>query len=784
MSRRWLELRDINGAVSPQINGVDVDHFITLYRGLSYHATGAIIDAVGKLSVQLPLTDPAAKAADIGTHILVHDSDYSDPVAHAIVSSKATTIQDGPWVQLECDDLLGELGKITVTSGYATPVATGEPLALTVQRLADMKRTVFDSTAPAWTSTCDITTLDGLDFLAMGVSSFQALDKLREERHAHLKRGPERLLKFGRFFAGSGFQPSGYQAKRPTAGSWRVSDGSAPEILLIDPGSFNISNDGQFINDMTAFGSGNGDDRLDLSFVYYADKTQVVGYDYAHPVKRRYRLDGGGIDTMEYYLDDPTSKSVRGWSMQQIQHNDIGAASGNPNAMLDASASLYQAVLAELIWNSVPDIRISFRTIGNGNPIDLAGKTLHVQWFEHDSSGARVITVDDDYYILEVKCSPTDDGVMYWDWIVSSQARWDATTNATITGALQDIRSLSNTPMIYPDTMVVGPLERDLAGTDQTGAAVSFDITIPADLRQISVKEAVFVVTPVHLQSTATTAIGGQHQHTINIPVLSTPAFTSSTDHAHATSGGGHGHTASAADHAHATSVGAHAHGATLSGGTSTNAAGTGSLMNAFNTHYHTMLIASGGTPGDLDHGGYLYVGGGPSHIQATAGKQIQASTDPGIGYSSIVTDHSHSSSTSGSTAGNGAFSQGSTGAGAFNNATTGYGGFALGSSASGAYSTFTNTNATTIATTSADPGHIHALAYGLYQGPLPTGMTLWVDGVQLTQGFNTRFTVDIWNYINNQSAHTVQVRAATLGRVQVVGYIHRTLTNYRANIA
>ena len=274
MGRRWIEFRDNNGNYQSKINGWDNDGPALYYRNLSFNATGSILDAIGRIQVDLPMSEARNQIPKTGTHLLLFDSDYGnkDEIAHGIVLSKSESVStDGNWATIIAEDLLAEHRRITVTSGYSTP-KDGETLLTSVNRLANMRYFYFDPTAAPWGVTCDITTLDFIDFTAYGMSAYQAIDKLRQERAAHTKRGYGRWLKFGRFLDANGnYVPTGFVASKPMPGSQWTDLNS--DFLLIDPTSFVRSTDGVFVNDTVVFGAGNGDTQLSLEPAYYAQIT-------------------------------------------------------------------------------------------------------------------------------------------------------------------------------------------------------------------------------------------------------------------------------------------------------------------------------------------------------------------------------------------------------------------------------------------------------------------------------------------------------------------------------
>jgi hypothetical protein len=790
MGRRWIEFRDKNGVYQSKINGWDNDGPALYYRNLSFNATGSILDAIGRIQVDLPMSEARNQVPQTGTHMLVFDSDYGnkDEIAHGIVLSKSEQVSgDGNWGTFVAEDLLAEHRRVTATSGYVTPPINGETLLTTVNRLANMRFFVFDPTAAPWYVTCDITTLDFIDFTAYGVSAFQALDKLRQERAAHFKRGPGRWLKFGRFLTADGnYTPTGLVASKPLPGSqWTDLN---PDFLLIDPTSFVRATDGTYVNDMVVFGAGNGDTQLSLEPAYYAqiNPTPISPnpnwLNPNYPIQRRPRLDAGGDDTYEYYIRDLNSINTHGLSMGTNNKQGIGVIGTSEGEYQDASVSLYTAGLADLIWNSNPAYTYTFRTLAKGDPRDMAGKTIRVKWYEMTKDGQIDWVLNDDLYVLALDCQEQSDGTMYWVWTLNTQARWDGQNSAsTITGALDTINQLSNQPMIYPSRQWIGPIEKDIAATDSTGQPVTFDISLPPDLSQFKMREAVFTVTPIRMYSTATTAIGGQHSHTFTMPNLSTPTFQTAADHGHTTTTTGHAdHNVSVPGHNHAGST---TSGSNVSGGTTTNAAG--STATAFNLHYHTLPVVYGGdviADNSQKGTGVLFMGHNGDNTSINAIRQSGAlKVGSGQGYGpSNLSDHSHT--LSGSSAG----TQGIGTDGSINK-NAGIGGALIAAPTSqtqGFYQTATSTNQTLVSTSSADPGHTHTLVYGIFQGPLPTGLTLWVDGLQITQPSDAAFSVDLITWLNDQNAHVVTIKAASLGRVQVVGNIRRQESTIRVSIA
>jgi hypothetical protein len=122
----------------------------------------------------------------------------------------------------------------------------------------------------------------------------------------------------------------------------------------------------------------------------------------------------------------------------------------------------------------------------------------------------------------------------------------------------------------------------------------------------------------------------------------------------------------------------------------------------------------------------------------------------------------------------------GSSGYGA-NTITSGAGGGSYGSTTPASASTTTATASSTSATATTTGGgeHGHDIDYGIYEGPKPTGIAVWLDNQPLapyfTQGDRTDYDATI--LLQGQGAHTLAITAATLGRVQVEGLIVRYVT-------
>jgi hypothetical protein len=509
------------------------------------------------------------------------------------------------------------------------------------------------------------------------------------------------------------------------------------------------------VNVLTATGAGTGFAQLTFQSLYnYVGETSgpypgwytsgplsFTGYNPKYHLYRRLRRDAtNSLDPKqwEYFTADLTSvKAVRQrWSSFNQSHiTPVSAASLD---YVQAAISLYQAAIANLQWYSQQNIVYAITAYGSGPITGLAGKTIRL--FAKRSVG----TID----TFNVN---TDTETAIDTYTVATQGRPAASDTGLVTGMLQTIDYFKQMPVIYPG-------RQTFADRDYLDAANPITFTLPGDKSMIERVTCDLTLRLIPIRSTAKSAASATLSFTVPIPALSVSSFNTPS-HTHAGISGG--------SHAHG---GTTASSSSVSGSANTSVAATAATIDAPVSiqvpDYYTISVSGGiGANGNA-----LYFNpGGHNALTPGSGGEMRAMWRRALGDGGGSSTHGHG--VSGTGAGSIAGSAGQQGI-------TGYGGFGgLGTDAGSSVQAVAGVT-TAVSSTATGGVHNHDLVYGIYSGPVPTFVSVLIDGkyvvFQMNNGTTdtrTSATFDLLSLsatngvnLNDQADHTVSITALTIG--------------------
>jgi hypothetical protein len=732
--------------------------------GVVYDPYGSILDKIGSLSFQIPLKSIADMAVVPGKAIQAWDTDLGEMNTFLVTDRSIRPNGDAVSATMICPEVSQEL-QWAVVPGLVSQA--GNNLTERLGAVLANVNTDWPSFSPPkpflqWGVTNQITDLNGLGWTIRGKNVAGALGDLGKIHNAHWKRGPGRTIIFGRFGGDSGIVLHRY-ATNPAG-----TDPNSRAILDYELGEDAIG----IVNDITGFGAGNGATAISLQPLWA--RTDFLGYDPAHPIRARFRQDAakGGtvLEDYDFFLDDQASifgspGVTPAWRRRQAYMTaaNITPAGTQPAYLEAAAVALYNVMLTSLKYHAQPTNTIHVVTEHHGDVRGLAGQTLTVDMREVDEAGNPTLTINQKYVILRAQPKQSGDGWLC-DWTLSTTALWEETLDTQIVGNLEAIKYFTTYASVFPSESNIW-LEKDL------DASHPITITVRENKRAVRTVEALFTLTMKPVQSTAQAAVSGPHSHTSAIPALAVPipalsvsipalyvpipalsiSGISIPDHAHGDTVPSHGHTSSAGDHGHGAGVGSHSHhinavpvfidpkaaGVVKYGTVSGTSVVTDVLAGTYGSHTHGESAASGATGISVGAGGGFSVGSsafGANTITSGAGGGSYGSTTPATATSTAAT-------------------------------------------ASTTPATATSTAAT--AGTISGGEHGHAIQYGIYEGPKPTGVQFLIDGhpVAPYAAQGDRLDFDGTSLLNGQGGHTLTITAATLGRVQVEGLIVRYVT-------
>jgi len=721
------------------IVGQPVSGALAGWKGLSYSPVGAMIDGVPQNSVQVPLSDWRNVAVGAGAQLVVWDDNLAAEVTRGPVIDvqDSVDVDDVHWASVTFADVLYDLVRADVSSSFAT--SQNETLSLTGTRLVGLADT-------PWTFANDVAGLDGIAFTATG-SVVQAFDKLRQERFAHFRREMvgtnPRLLHFANY--GTPWLVDGTPV-------WLVAPPPNPTAGATNPYRREMfaprfARKIEVVNAITPTGAGNGAIQLTLRTLY--GNTSFAGYDPTHPILQRPCQSGATSDGFNYYIEDAASIALYGRTRGACAQPSIGPvvnSAGGVSTVDQASAAiaLYTVALNVLKRSSVPTIEITFTTPAVGDVRNAGGLTVHVTYdgwaFDEQKRALQFLNIDADYWVTNIVRAEADDGTAMDTWTVSSSGHALASASGVLLGVMDTVTQMHTAVQPYPY-----PVTKQKA--QPIGPNAPLRLYLYAD-NSVSQQHWLFLY--VTLEGVRHTR--SDTGHTSDVVTAPTPHDVFSLPH----------DTTALAHDTAAKSVGVTAPATTS---------------------------ASGGNYSQ-DPGAHLNIFGSPTGVPVMwDGNFLRASTAAGGGTSVggvssneiAVPNHTHGIPALNVTAALPATTGGTGGATVATNPTSHPNG-------AGALRATTGGRAgkTVTATHAASAGYgavkTFATAESVYEGPLPNGVTVWVDNRQIAGQYNNVGAlppIDLQPYTNDQAYHQIEVRATTNGNADASLEGRRDVTTF-----
>src|SRR5215467_14272411 len=175
-----IAIKDRFGNLVGSINGIDIDGPAAGARDVTYTPSGAALSTIPSLSFSVPLVVARNNALIPGTQLDLEVEGVAGIVASAIIGTRSMSVsRDGLFASFECEDVLGELRRVTVTNGFTS--RAGEAAGDVLQRVLNRQ------TETHWTAVLDPSAPTFNTFSAYGISAFQAVGKFASERFCSYK---------------------------------------------------------------------------------------------------------------------------------------------------------------------------------------------------------------------------------------------------------------------------------------------------------------------------------------------------------------------------------------------------------------------------------------------------------------------------------------------------------------------------------------------------------------------------------------------------------------------
>ncbi len=816
MVRVTVDMLDAAGRIVNEMSGVAIDGPMRAAHGFSYHPQGCVLDKIGTLTFTAPLVFPRNNALRAGSQVRLIEDGVE--MARAVVPSRPVRpAKGGLEAQFACADLLDELRRATCTSGFTVPdVANGAIVPLTTI----LTRLVACQTDATWAVANSLATLDGIEFSAYGLSVVEAVAKLSKERTgAHFRRGAGRTLEFGRFGASSGLR---LIRETPTA----ALTARNPDVRQIRGETFAPAEDGAIVNDVVPTGAGSGVAQLTLAPLYLeagqvplgppgwyrGGSGSFSGVHGLYPVCRRPRLDGGGLDGYDYFLQDTPSVVAHGRYMATLPISSIAAIDTAPTNQFTAAIALYAATVAWIVSRSTPRDTITCATEGRGDIRGIAGNTVRVVYRDVPSG----YDINADYVVHEVLRSYDAAGVCTDTWTLSRTGATIQDGLSILVGGVQAATNITAVPQQYIIPAVY-PFDERVDATNHCTVRIYGD----ASISKILVARFTFELLP--LDSTLKAGTIPDHTHDVDATAL---AAKLSTQRQPLTASEVEGHLHED-DSTHRRSVGgqfSHQSGTDTEKTTTEQAAYTHGAPGRQGTHGHTDVDTSGSaetgtaTTGTFDPAATISIASGGStttNLLSYDGNYMRSSgaSAPNGVRGSVVsnqvlaakdTSHSHAVKASGKTVSPESF-------GGLTPSVNQHPGFQplvmteryggakpqLGTNTAGLHTPAVNPYAATPLTTlTLHTTKTTALGftpiYGIFKdGPRPgyvgraSGVGVYVNGILVAGPYDGAInTIDLRAYLPAQTEAVVEFRTATPGRIRGQGFVKAIGSTIRVNPA
>jgi hypothetical protein len=738
-----------HGQPVASIDGVEVDGPARGARNVSYHGRGNVVSDVGKASFELPLAFARNNAVTRGTEIAIRAEGVADPVFEGIVQTRGRRVgRDGLFARFEAYDLLVELAKPTVTTGFVA--RAGETTTALFERLLARR------TETRWRVDNRIAGYDGANFSAYGISVLQAAGKACGERFASYKRGPTlpdgtRTLVAGRF----GAESSGLRLVRAPREAHRAAEN--PDIRVI--ADVSVDEDAALANRLIPLGAGDGAAQLTLAPLY--GLTSGPGYNPAYPVLRRLREDAVAPYTAtsyEYYIEDAPSIAAHDLSERAYPRTDIVPVSTTAADYTVAAWTLYRESLRYLIDHKESVEQITVTTVANGELLDLGGTTVEVHHDEVNADGDLALSIHGTYQVLTVERRDAT-GAATDVWTLSTGNRRLEGDGTLFAGALEAIDYLRMTPTLFPD-LYPWPFD------DFVDASSDIEVIVPGHRAIARVQEArVYVYfrpvrSPTRPKSHMHTVTTPDHTHPFTVPnhahgfsvpdhahsfaLLDHTHSFSLGDHSHGVSGGGHDHSVSSGDHGHGFDFGAHSH-AILKSPVFVDigkSAGHYTTATVSGTEVVTSITAFNTDPNHTHGMGRVTIQAAPS-VNAGGGFNVGSS-----GYGGFNVGSSGGGGTTSGTSGAGGTTSGTSAAGGATSSTSAYGSAQTSGAGGG-----------TVTSSGAEVG----VEWGLLTGPQPTLVQVYCNE-QYAGQLTASGAVDVTPWWQAQADNRVRLKSFAYG--------------------
>ena len=325
-----------------------------------------------------------------------------------------------------------------------------------------------------------------------GESVLNAIMNLAQGGNAHFRMGTTpRTLDFGTFGAASGVRCVGVDVLGPELednGDLAIISG----IAITEEGS-------PVVNRLIAFGAGDGEAQLNLSWATVTDPS--------YPVLNALNPDGSSY----YYIEDAASQSSYGLVVAPYIRSDIRPLSNSDTDLTNAGNALYQVALAALLRIKDPVTTYSL-TVAKLRETVLPGETVQVVFrgmATYDGTPYKYVDLDADMIVLSVKDTFGADGQITHALEVSASGFRASSDSGVVTQMHRDIEVIKARVQPSMSYNKVGPFRGDLV---ESGYDAVMDVRIGAEVLLLNHAKLRFSTTPFRVRSGSVASGGGSTQ--------------------------------------------------------------------------------------------------------------------------------------------------------------------------------------------------------------------------------------------------------------------------------
>lgn len=558
------------------------------------------LDAVGEAQFTIPAEDARTQYIAEGAQFDLYDR-VDGYLGRYYYASKQLEVANGQArLVVSCWDQLTELTRRSV---YFRRTYTSEDVADVVDDLV--------TGVAGWSTDVDAG-IGNTTVTYEGESVLLAVDVLRDRRNKHYRLGGTRVLEFGAFGDDSEIVLANLRGQVQGEIAQNTNVALVEQVRLVEEAD-------EVFNYIVPLGAGQGLGQLTI-------ETATLG-DYA--VQTGTNEDGSNY----FYIADATSIAAYGQRDKVLSFPTIRPITNSDANIENAANALKLTAETYLARHLVPRVTYAVSVRALRQTVQV-GDTVRLQ-YRGIVDGYAFIDVDDDFYVMDVKRTRSQDGTRRAVLTISTLAVRRTSDTDVVLEVIHDLRALKVSVPITISKDRVGPYIRRMNASN----AAEFTVSVGDEVLQLNYAKLRFRTSPLKASVT-----------TVSTDAGSSPT-SSSGGGATSSSDGSHTHTVTISDHTHTVTISSHTHSVTTNNHTHTvQVIDVGTLEGTpvyFNETYHyfnsTLTSGTDVVTGSASGGETVSsASGGSSTPTSSSGGSATPTSSSGGSHNHTVSNHTH----------------------------------------------------------------------------------------------------------------------------------------------